>query len=94
MSKQTFLVEIGCEELPPKSLQELSKAFCDGVISGLDKAEIAHGTATVFATPRRLALQVCEVVTQQPTRSMKSKTAAIGRHPILKPSCFKQLTRP
>ena len=28
-----------------------------------------------------------------PTRSMKSNTAAVGPPPILKPSCFKQLTR-
>ena len=34
---QALLVEIGTEELPPKALPELARAFFDGVCAGLDK---------------------------------------------------------
>ena len=33
-----FLVEIGTEELPPKSLPALSQAFTDGIVAGLAAA--------------------------------------------------------
>ena len=37
-ASRDFLVEIGTEELPPKSLPELSRAFADGVAAGLADA--------------------------------------------------------
>ena len=36
MSTETLLVEIGTEELPPKSLKTLGLAFRDGIVAGLD----------------------------------------------------------
>ena len=43
MSKRDFLVEIGTEELPPKSLFTLAQSFASGIGSGLDAANLNHG---------------------------------------------------
>ena len=43
MGTQDFLVEIGTEELPPKALNKLSKAFGAGICQGLDKADFQPG---------------------------------------------------
>jgi glycyl-tRNA synthetase beta subunit len=42
--RRDFLVEIGTEELPPKSLLQLASSFADGIAQGLDAASLAHGT--------------------------------------------------
>ncbi|TCI02738.1 glycine--tRNA ligase subunit beta [Corallincola luteus] len=58
MSTQTLLVEIGTEELPPKSLSKLASAFADSVQAGLDKAELSYTAVNWLASPRRLAVKV------------------------------------
>lgn len=71
MSKRDFLVEIGTEELPPKSLFTLAKAFADGVEQGLGDANVKHGNVEWFATPRRLAVRIADVASQQPDQEIK-----------------------
>jgi len=67
MSKiEDFLVEIGTEELPLKELQNLSRAFADNLQSQMTAAAISFGAVQIFATPRRLAVLIKEVATQQP----------------------------
>ena len=61
-----FLVEIGTEELPPKSLLVLSQAFADGVAIGLSDASLQHRAVERFATPRRLAVRVADHNPQVP----------------------------
>jgi len=56
--RQDFLVEIGTEELPPKSLKRLAEAFREGVVGGIEKAELNHGAVHWYCTPRRLAVLV------------------------------------
>ena len=73
MKTRDFLVEIGTEELPPKSLAELSRAFSDGIVAGLAAAGLRHGKVTPFATPRRLALRVARLVERQPDQTLKRK---------------------
>jgi glycyl-tRNA synthetase beta chain len=73
MKTRDFLVEVGTEELPPKSLAELSRAFGDGVVAGLAAAGLRHGKVTPFATPRRLALRVSRLVERQPDQKLKRK---------------------
>jgi glycyl-tRNA synthetase beta chain len=58
MSTQDFLVEIGTEELPPKALKALSKAFTDGIVSGIAAQSLSHGKVQAFASPRRLAVSI------------------------------------
>ena len=71
MSTHDFLVEIGTEELPPKSLFTLAKAFADGVAQGLHDVTVKHGAVEWFATPRRLAVRIAEMVEQQPDQEIK-----------------------
>ena len=68
-----FLIEIGTEELPPKALGTLADAFRAGIGAGLEKAALAHGGITGFATPRRLAVQVERLATQQPEQQVRRR---------------------
>jgi len=63
--KQDFLVEIGTEELPPKSLKTLMSAFTLGIEAGLNKAKLQHAAIRGYATPRRLAVLVSALDPQQ-----------------------------
>ncbi len=75
--KQDLLIEIGTEELPPKALPTLSKAFTDGIVNGLKDARIKRGEVTSFATPRRLAVLIREVDEQQPDQKIERKGPAV-----------------
>ncbi|MCY1346510.1 Glycine--tRNA ligase beta subunit [compost metagenome] len=70
MSAQDFLVELGTEELPPKALKSLGDAFLAGIEQGLKAAGLGYAKAQVFAAPRRLAVLVEQLATQQPDRSV------------------------
>jgi glycyl-tRNA synthetase beta chain len=72
-SAADFLVEIGTEELPPKALPALEAAFVAGITAGLDKAGLRHGAVRGFATPRRLAVLVQRLATQQPEQAVKRR---------------------
>ena len=82
MSARDLLVEIGTEELPPKSLQALSQAFGDGVVAGLVAAGVGHGKVQLYAAPRRLAVLVRRVAERQPDQDVKRRgppvSAAFG----------------
>ena len=62
MSTETLLVELGTEELPPRALKSLGLAFRDGIVDGLKQRELGHGEVHWFATPRRLAVLVEQLV--------------------------------
>ncbi len=66
MSKAALLVELLTEELPPKSLAHLSRAFKQGVIEGLVLNRFIEGAtfdpSEILATPRRLAALVPNVL--------------------------------
>jgi len=68
-----FLVEIGTEELPPKSLLTLATAFADGIAKGLAEAGLSHKAVEKFATPRRLAVRVRKLVERQPDRAIERR---------------------
>jgi glycyl-tRNA synthetase beta chain len=63
-----FLVEIGTEELPAKTLSVLAQSFCDGIKNGLIQAELTYQAISWYATPRRLCVIVTALTTVQPTR--------------------------
>lgn len=70
MSAQDFLVELGTEELPPKALNTLADAFLAGIEKGLQGAGLNYTGKQVFAAPRRLAVLISALDTQQPDRSI------------------------
>lgn len=73
MATQDFLVEIGTEELPPKALKKLSLAFSQGVLNGLKEAGLQHGESKSFASPRRLALSIKGLDTEQAEKSVEKR---------------------
>lgn len=72
MSENTFLVEIGTEELPPKALRSPAESFAANVTAELDNAGLAHGKVEWFAAPRRLALKVANPAAAQADREVEN----------------------
>jgi glycyl-tRNA synthetase beta chain len=72
-----LLVEIGTEELPPKALQTLSKAFADGFEQQLRAHGISYSEIERFAAPRRLALLTKQVSRQQPDQESLRRGPAV-----------------
>ena len=69
----SLLVEIGTEELPPKTLRGLSEEFTRVLCAGLEAERLAFGEATSYATPRRLAVHVEAVSRTQPGRAVERR---------------------
>jgi glycyl-tRNA synthetase beta chain len=67
---QDLLIEIGTEELPPTSLRDLATAFGKNIEDQLDELGIAHEKGTIFCTPRRLAVLIHQVRSQQKAREV------------------------
>lgn len=74
----TLLIELLTEELPPKALERLSTSFADDVFAALREQGLAaeDSVCTPFATPRRLALTVTNVLAQQADRVIERKGPA------------------
>ena len=75
-----LLVELGCEELPPKSLDALREAFVSALTAALEKQGIAFDAAgsRSFSTPRRLAVQLCQVAARQPDQVQERRGPALS----------------
>ena len=71
----TLLIEVFTEELPPKSLRRLGDAFSEGIFAALQSAGLATESSRItgFATPRRLAVQVTNVLNQAPDYPVREK---------------------
>ncbi|AML56237.1 Glycine--tRNA ligase beta subunit [Serratia rubidaea] len=79
MTQQTFLVEIGTEELPPKALRSLAESFAANFSAELDNANLEHGEVSWFAAPRRLALKVANLSAAQADREVEKRGPAIAQ---------------
>jgi len=77
---ETLLVELLTEELPPKSLRALSEVFGAGVLGDLTKGKfLAEGAvARTFATPRRLAVLIKNVLVRSPDLEREIQGPSIG----------------
>ena len=80
MTKETLLIELLTEELPPKVLEKLSTAFAEAVFFALREQALVSeaGVCTPYCTPRRLALSITEVARQQPDRIIERKGPAVN----------------
>ena len=76
--QKTFLVEIGTEELPPKSLRTLAESFAANFIEQLDNANLEHGEVLWYASPRRLALKVLNLNDTQPDSQVVKRGPAVS----------------
>ncbi|WP_413519324.1 glycine--tRNA ligase subunit beta [Psychrobacter glacincola] len=73
----TILFELGCEELPPKSLKTLRDALQASVTEQLNESDISFDSIKAFAAPRRLALQIEGISEKQPDRTEEKRGPAI-----------------
>ena len=63
---QPLLIEIGCEELPPKALDELAGALARNLHDEFAAINFPLGAAAVFCSPRRLAVRFADVAATAP----------------------------
>jgi glycyl-tRNA synthetase beta chain len=75
MSTKPLLIELFTEELPPKALKKLGEAFGNSVFTGLQRLDLLGGNAKLewFATPRRIAARVSEVLEVGAPKERKTK---------------------
>lgn len=73
---ETLLVELLTEELPPKALKAMGEVFAGRIFNGLVQANLklrVPADMTAFATPRRLAVLIADVLPNAPARSERIK---------------------
>ncbi|MDX1443062.1 MAG: glycine--tRNA ligase subunit beta [Gammaproteobacteria bacterium] len=70
VERKDFLLEIGCEELPPLALTRLANTLADGIGDGLrDQGFIGSDVhAEWYASPRRLGVKIPAVLEKQDDR--------------------------
>lgn len=81
-----LLLEIGTEELPSAAVYPLAEALANEISSALKQAKIAYGKVRFYATPRRLAVLIHEVATQQESQRISKRGPAIHGETAEKPS--------
>ncbi|WP_295993904.1 glycine--tRNA ligase subunit beta [Rugamonas sp.] len=77
---QTLLIELLTEELPPKALAKLGAAFSAGIVNGLKTRDFleADSVATIYATPRRLAVSITGVRDMSPDKMIREKVLPVS----------------
>lgn len=79
MSKtENVLIEIGTEELPPKSLKRLAIAFKDEMVNSLNDAELKFSSANWYATPRRLAIVLSDLEVSQQDKQQQRRGPSVS----------------
>jgi glycyl-tRNA synthetase beta chain len=75
-----LLVELFVEELPPKALKKLGEAFAALLAEGLQAQGLAAAGAavTAYASPRRLAVQLADVLARAPDKAVLSKLMPVA----------------
>ncbi len=80
MHNADLLIELGCEELPPKALDGIRESFFRSVCDGLEKANIAFARdrSRSYSTPRRIALLLSSVAEGQPDQVIDRRGPSLG----------------
>ncbi|GAB4507344.1 MAG: glycine--tRNA ligase subunit beta [Sulfuricaulis sp.] len=75
-----LLVELLTEELPPKALARLMETFSRNLFEGLKEKNFLAAIAEpkAYATPRRLAVVIPQVLEKQPDRKVERKGPAVA----------------
>jgi glycyl-tRNA synthetase beta chain len=70
-----LLLELGCEELPARLLDDQVGLLADGIGNGLSEAGLFETGQTIekLSTPRRLAIRIPAVLDRQPDRLLDRK---------------------
>ena len=78
--KQTLLVELLTEELPPKVLSKLGDAFAAAMLQGLNQRGLADADASLiaYASPRRLAVSIAGVHAVAADKQIREKVLPVS----------------
>ncbi len=77
MTAKNLLLELGTEELPPKSLRKLATALHDDFVRQLNEQGLKFSESKWYATPRRLALYIKDLDEKQADRELEIKGPAV-----------------
>ena len=77
MTAQHLLFELGCEELPPKTLLKLSNALTAGIMQGLNEAELNFSNVKSYAAPRRLAILIENLQGAQADKTVQKRGVSV-----------------
>ncbi len=77
---RALLVELLCEELPPKALPRLSESFAQTLLAELSAAGLcaADAPALAYATPRRLAVRIPGVLARAADKPLRQKLMPVA----------------
>lgn len=80
MMPENLLVELLVEELPPKSLKQLGSSFASLLFTHLKSQDLTtqDSQITSYASPRRLAVHITNVVSQAADRSVVQKLMPVA----------------
>lgn len=80
MTTKNLLLELFVEELPPKALKKLGEAFASTLADSLRTQGLAAADSIVtpYASPRRLAARVTQVVAQAADKPTSQKLMPVG----------------
>ncbi|MEY3497168.1 MAG: glycyl-tRNA synthetase, beta subunit, partial [Pseudomonadota bacterium] len=75
MNHPPLLLELFTEELPPKSLKRLGESLSQSIYESLNKAQLLSASSAYqsFASPRRLAVLISDVLDQAPDYPVREK---------------------
>ncbi len=74
----SFLLEVGTEELPASFVVDALRQWQERIPKNLDEHQLTTSKVSVYGTPRRLAVLIEGLPTQQSDRSLEIKGPAIG----------------
>ena len=78
MRTENLLIEVGTEELPPKSLAKLAQAFKDNIQKEFEENELTFHKVVWHASPRRLAVEVENLDEFQADKDVEKRGPAVS----------------
>ncbi len=77
--RHCLLLELGCEELPAAQIQSLVQALGQGLFDQLLAHQLVDADQTIqlLATPRRLAVVIEDVLSEQPSQTLERKGPSV-----------------
>ena len=77
-TKQDFLFELGCEELPPKALSKLASSLHNHILTSFETLGLRFDDSECFATPRRLAVRFIRLDSAQQDKQVEKLGPAVA----------------
>ena len=77
--KSNLLLEVGCEELPPRFIPAALEQLQEGLAAQMKEQHLGFRRCKAWGTPRRLVLLVEDLASRQPHRQQNNKKNLGGR---------------